>query len=476
MIKLLKRLIFVNQQGMAVATVIAIAAICIILSFSVAFLVESEQVLTVRHHRSNQAFHVAEAGASNYLWYLNHSNPQPHPGIGEGNWAQYESNGEVIGEYHVEVTEQENNSPDGRTITFQVTGRPISNSSIERTIEVKVRRPTFLDALWFTDDERGDQYASLGVYWWSNEKTGELWEGDECFGPLRTNRDLWIWGTPKFHQEVKFSSNAHIKNEVVDPKTTAGKEKLDGLVSSGVFLGGWSYVDAVAFPSDNTQLIVEAQDGGYYYSGDTTITLNGTDMRVQNSDPQSPDYQHPTGPNVNLPPNPHEVIYVNGNVYISGKLDGKLTVAANKNIYITDNLTYANNTNLDPGSNSCNDDVLGLLANENVYIRNASSGSEEIHPGTDREIDAAIMALNSFALENVSSANILGKLTVKGAIVQKFRGEVGKFSSTTGEQLSGFRKNYTYDQRLSYGRYEPPHFIKPTSYFYERTSWKEVRP
>ena len=52
------------------------------------------------------------------------------------------------------------------------------------------------------------------------------------------------------------------------------------------------------------------------------------------------------------------------------------------------------------------------------------------------EIDAAILALDhSFIVDNWD-CGLLGALTVKGAIAQKFRGPVGTYNSSTGQAVS----------------------------------------
>jgi hypothetical protein len=83
-------------------------------------------------------------------------------------------------------------------------------------------------------------------------------------------------------------------------------------------------------------------------------------------------------------------------------------------------------------------------------------------------IEAAILALNdSFIVDNWRCGSPLEKLTVKGAIAQKFRGPVGTFQ-TDGDRVSGYAKDYNYDDRLRYR--SPPYFLEPV-----KASWKIVR-
>src|SRR5213592_1406368 len=66
-----------------------------------------------------------------------------------------------------------------------------------------------------------------------------------------------------------------------------------------------------------------------------------------------------------LNPNFKGVIFVNGDVAISGKLRGRVTVAATGNVVIADNLTYVT----DPSLGSCAD-ILGLFVGNDVVMAN----------------------------------------------------------------------------------------------------------
>jgi hypothetical protein len=87
-------------------------------------------------------------------------------------------------------------------------------------------------------------------------------------------------------------------------------------------------------------------------------------------------------------------------------------------------------------------------------------------------IDAAIMSLlHSFIVDNYDCGKA-GKLTVNGAIVQKYRGPVGTGSGATVS--TGFAKNYWYDDRLRYR--SPPYFLAPKNAAWEVLSSQEQVP
>lgn len=145
-----------------------------------------------------------------------------------------------------------------------------------------------------------------------------------------------------------------------------------------------------------------------------------------------------------------------GTVYVQGTDDQPLTIAAENDIVIDGNLTYSTSTSM-----------LGLIANNfvRVYhpIGNQPLGTNSTPcSGTDTAvlknltINAMVMSLqHSFVVDQYNCGSSLGTLTVNGGIAQNFRGPVG----TSGYGMTGYTKNYTYDDRLRYE--EPPHFIDP---------------
>lgn len=150
-------------------------------------------------------------------------------------------------------------------------------------------------------------------------------------------------------------------------------------------------------------------------------------------------------------------------VFVEGTLKGNLTIAAENYVYVTDDLTYAN-----PDS-----DVLGLVGQQAVQIYNPVTSCTEESPGnwrgtfleagkTDRVVKAAILSVgHTFTVQNYQ-CGVRGDLEVTGSIAQKYRGAVGKGTSTS--TTSGYTKVYGYDRRLRYTA--PPKFLNPVSTSY----------
>lgn len=148
----------------------------------------------------------------------------------------------------------------------------------------------------------------------------------------------------------------------------------------------------------------------------------------------------------------------NGDVYLSGTLSGKLTIASDNYVYATGDILY----------NAPTSDVLGLVGNNGVLVWNPMNGVTPLLP-KNREIDAAILSpAHTFQVQNYDIGPARGTLTVNGSIAQNFRGPVGTSSG------SGYLKDYGYDAR--FGTVTPPYYLKPTSASFRVASYASVKP
>ena len=278
--------------------------------------------------------------------------------------------------------------------------------------------------------------------------------GDVIRGPCHTNGQLNIMNNPTFQDAVS-SVNPLINYYHGGPPA-----------DNPAFLGSLTLgVQPIQLPTaanilNNISTAASQPGKGLYLTGDTTITLlsNGT-MSITNHD------NHWTNHNVSRPNN--EALFVDGgDVNISGILSGKLTVGNrgnNKDIYVTNNILY----NSDPRKNSSSNDMLGLVSQNNVYV--------DSNAPNNIEIDACIVALNSSLLVENYDSQLKGTLTVYGGITQMVRGPVGTFNSGTGQRVSGYLKNYVYDNRL---RDEAPSYFPALQdsigTVYTKVSWSET--
>lgn len=183
-----------------------------------------------------------------------------------------------------------------------------------------------------------------------------------------------------------------------------------------------------------------------------------------------------------LNPNFKGVIYVTGNVAISGVLRGRVTLASPNDIVIADDVTYAT----DPGAGSCLD-ILGLLAAGNVIVANNTINAPQ-RPANgqnmftyddtkDEFIHSVVLALGQFRVQDHASGPTneercentnwgRGCLYLTGGIIQSTRGPVGTSGGT------GNLKRYSYDRCAATD--PPPYF--PTTGRFARNRVYEIDP
>ena len=426
-----------NEKGMlstevAFALVVCIAAIAI----TMLLLQRNGAVSAKREELSVKALYVAEAGINDYIWHLN----QNEDYINQIDPAQEQYQTFKDGEYFLVVTPTE----DAQGVDLTSIGRvkiPETSSYKERTIRVTIQKKSFTNYIYFTDHETME--GSGNTIWFIT--------GDTINGPLHSNDVISIDGNPVFRAPV---STARTKYE----KTGSNPDFQQGITEN---------VPPLEMPSTNSQLKVWAQSGGYYYYGKTDITMSsaGT-LSVTNTNALS---TGPKGSGVALPEN--GVIYVDGqagtkynattgDIFFQGTLKGNLTVAAINNIYLVGDTLYSDQVN----------DMLGMVANNYIYVNHYNQSGSDVAP-TNITISGAVFSLNhSFGFESYQNGPAKGTIHINGSIIQKYRGPVGTFSGST--RVSGYSKDYNYDQRMLYS--QPPHFINPLNTGYGIVKWEEI--
>jgi Tfp pilus assembly protein PilX len=187
------------------------------------------------------------------------------------------------------------------------------------------------------------------------------------------------------------------------------------------------------------------------------------------------------------------VIYVAGNVAVSGMVRGHHTIAATGNIVIADDINYS----VDPSLGTCHD-MLGLFAGNYVVMADNTlnsawqpkgpngggvSNGYNTYDDTQAEfVQAVVLALTSFTAENYGDASNLGESTnaqpcqtsstargclyLTGGLIQQTRAPVGL---TDGH---GYVKRYQYD---ACGMTSPPPYF-PTTGHYSKGHYFEVDP
>jgi hypothetical protein len=413
------------------------------------------------------------------------------------------------------ATMLEANPPNAGTFRVRSTGY---SGTGKVSIVATYKQATFLDYVYFTQLETSDP-VTYGFANPSTQLTGAysqctkfrrdgredvnipgttqkcdqivFVDADRINGPLHTNDDLRVCGSPNFGR------NGADTTEVSAPPV--GWAHGNSCSATPVFKGPLATrAPVLTPPSTNTSLKAIAGPANTF-TGQTKIVLTGTNMTI------TPNGGSPIGP---IPVPSDGVVYVQngagcsnsyspftvtypatsgcGNAIVDtggGSYSGQLTIAAENDVIIDGNIVR----------NSSSADLLGLIANNFIRIKhpvcetsgtspdpNCAGGTGV--PGSVTEqaakgdcdadndgnragngtgsnnplrIDAALLAIDhSFIVDHYDCGTSLGNLTVNGAISQKFRGAVG----TTGN--TGYIKDYNYDDRLRFQ--EPPHFFDPT--------------
>ena len=372
------------------------------------------------------------------------------------------------------------------TIRLLFTGTAGSAPSVTRSIVVSFRMNSPLDFLWYTNYEALDStlsgFSNCNVYYRAGRSSGcniNWVTGDVINGPMYTNDQYLIDGSPTFGRgpadKIESSAPGNVASDIC-----AGDSCTSATIK------GTAVPDApyVATPSDNSELLTDAQNYGSVFTGTTTVALNGryanvttcttsatsscstnvVDLSakpiiyVNNTSGCTPAAYSPFS--VSYPSNATGYYGCAGDVYVNGNYTYPVTIAAANNIIINGSITTTTDGNGDPTGTA----TLGLVANEFVRVMHGINGT---NPGLNGNctapnlasqtlinptIDAAILALNhSFIVDNfncgaspgVNGQN--GTLTVNGAIAQDYRGAVGLASTP----MVGYLKNYSYDDRLA---------------------------
>ena len=206
-----------------------------------------------------------------------------------------------------------------RYVKITSTGWTKSNPSNKRTIVAKIRKKQFVHQVYVSENDGSN-------IWWTS--------GDECHGPYHTNGILRVQKTPKFYDTVTYSDNIVDEVKYNDKKDVylAGKPKK---------------VEKLGFPKNNEDLKKWAEKDNMVFKGRTCIYLDGDNVKIRNGNSREIN-TYSISKNIK-----NGVIYVEGNeksiygnfsdkfnlsdanVFVSGTLKGRLTIAAGNNIYIT---------------------------------------------------------------------------------------------------------------------------------------------
>jgi hypothetical protein len=298
------------------------------------------------------------------------------------------------------------------------------------------------------------QPSSFSRFGYYSNIEGEIWwiTGDTVWGPMHTQDNLRVAGTPTFMQRT-----TSLKTIIYKTSPTVDKPK---------FLGGYESGVSVSLPANLNPLLTAANNGGKVFTGPDSVYIEfkSTGTVKWKQGVSSSWSEEPLSTFA-----PNGVIYANGtNVHTWGTVNGRVTLGAGGttgsntkgNIFLDDDLMYEQNPLLGPS-----DDICGLVAENNILIANTTANN-----ANDFNLHASTFSRSGgFTAEKYASRGVEGRIKLLGGIQQNKRGAVGTFSGSPPVLQDGFLKNYLYDERLMFDA--PPFF--PTTGNYEIVSWFE---
>jgi hypothetical protein len=302
------------------------------------------------------------------------------------------------------------------------------------TVQVTLQPSKFSKFAYYSEDENG--------IWWT--------DGDIVDGPFHTQDYIHVSGHPVFNGKVT---------------TLKGIRKYHWWGNSDSPIINGTYQQGVNMPMPNNNvadLKTSAQQNGYKFTSEDTVYLNfdkdSLKYKFAYNSPDSTVLLSDFAPN--------GVLFANNAVLrIKGTVKGRYSVGASGNssggkgnIYIDDNIVYNSDPRTDPYSN----DLLGIVAEKNVLVADNTPNRHDVY------IDAAIYSqTGGFGAENYKTRPNSGTIYLYGGVSQHSRQAVGTFNG--GGIVSGFNKNYTYDERLM--KASPPDY--PNTGSLEIVSWFE---
>ena len=436
-----------SRSEAGVAMIIAITVVMLLTLITLTIYTQAIQQLPIARHDQDHetAVHAAEAGIDEYLSrlaqnanYWATTDPTNLAFTSFVPVAGPSANGESF-RYSVDTSSAFTTG----IVYLTASGK---SRNVIRTVRVGLRRQGFLDYLWFTDHERIDPALrsesdpNCFLYGWQYNPSTSKWGPDpnncnglvywttsaNLTGPVHSNDSFFVSGNPTFSQapESYFNSGPSGGGPGADKFAAEGTvvtKTAWGTASPSGMKGGPKSGTNLQFPATATSIKSQADKAatgsptGCLYTGPTTITLKVVGgvgkMNVSTQTPTTGNTHLNAGcvgatptTDLNLPAN--GVIFIennptsgtdritsgcaspcSGDVSVKGTLKGQLTIAAEDDVTIIDDVTY----NTYPGGT----DVLGLVASNNVAVCHNTTPCCDTEPGRRRDPRAAALVLRA---------------------------------------------------------------------------------
>ncbi|MGE5404889.1 MAG: hypothetical protein ACM3PP_08110 [Candidatus Saccharibacteria bacterium] len=459
-----------QDRGVALPTVLILILVLMLVCGGVFFYISENTNTIVRTKTSYGAMNIAEAGYNRYLWHLNadpryfEKSPSELPADAMvPNKTLEIRDGDVKGYVYFTVTPPTTTNPD---LQIYMTGWVPEDPNNKKTIHARINKRVFTQCVYLSAYEQTPEGTEV---WWGNSQT--------VSGPVHTNGHLNIDGSPVFNGPLTYTTRF---------SAASAWHPWTGSSAPSCPTGYPRQVSQFTFPASNSQLVYWAGND-YTFDGTTCICFTATGIKVRN--------KGVVGVQVYDYPN-KGVIYVKGDVnrakfdpsvadvFVSGEVYKSVTVVSDRDIYITgydpteptfSSAAWTGGLTYTGGYSTTNPDankrMLGLVAGRNIWILHngwPGSGDTTTDVAPDNiNIYSALFALNGcFGFEGTGSGARKGTITLRGAIVQCFRGIV-----LDNNSHCGYNKDYAHDPRMSVQT--PPHFIDPVNEGWQVVGWQE---
>ena len=306
---------------------------------------------------------------------------------------------------------------------------------LTKTVKVKFAPSKFSKFAYFSVSEGG-------TIWWTGN--------DTVWGPFHTQDYMRVYRHPVFY------GKATTKRSLVyyDSKTQ----------DKPYFFGGYEQGVDLPLPTNAVdEMEAIADDNGLKFSGEDTVFVIFAGDSLKYKFNYSDEYT-----SVYLPTaSPNGMIFAKNCILrMKGTVKGQYTIGCSSlmdnnkgTIYLDDDIVF----NQDPRQYPNSNDLLGICAENNVYITENAANNSNIN------IHASVYCeKGGFGAENYADRPVSGNINLLGGIIQHTRRAVGTFGN--GGIKSGFAKRYLYDERLLVA--SPPFF--PGTGGFEIVSWLEL--
>jgi hypothetical protein len=343
------------------------------------------------------------------------------------------------------------------TWQIEVTAYNLSSPDIKRTIRAEANRgemstATVANGNWYVPSSSTTSYFSdySGLYH-SKVNFGKF---EVVVGYVRSDDDLNMGG---WAMTRAFAHGTVTDIAIDDGNNHDGRFGIDGVglaVAKSQALAS-DHVDAASWPNGSAALTTLSSNAAsnYTVSGNATIIFSaqgGVGKVTING-----------GALLSLPAN--GAIYVSGDATVSGTVRGQVTIGANGNIYIGDDITYVNPPRLDfnaPPVNPSLQDKLGLIAKNNIIIPVSTYNANKT-----LTIDAALLAVTGyFGIDSNYSSYSYHSVNSSPHWVGYWNGSQSIYSGasapamSSGSNVYGYEEQHTnYDWNLTNGA-RPPFF------------------